>query len=257
MKIVNDIEKTVTEAIAKINQSPQGIIDEKWHKLISGSTLSYETLCFINLLIQKTKPKSILEFGCGVSTQFICEIIKEHDDCQFYSVENIEKFIVHTKLNLNTLSNRVNFILAPIRPTIINSCLFVTYSKSFLNKLNNNSFLDLVIIDGPLGSIFRRDVPLFLIQNKLIPGSIILLDDSNRPREQEALALWKKLFGNSIKVIEVPDFHKGLAIISVREKLPHMSFDTYFRVQRIFDSMYSMWKNRDYMNRIKQLSLDK
>lgn len=165
--------------------------------------------------------------------------------------------MVHTKLNLNILSNRVNFILAPIRPTIINSCLFVTYSKSFLNKLNNNSVLDLVIIDGPLGSIFRREVPLFLIQNKLIPGSIVLLDDSNRPREQEALALWKKLFGNSIEVIEVPDFHKGLAIISVREKLPHLSFDTYFRVQRIFDSVYSMWKNRDYMNRVKQLSFDK
>lgn len=252
---MSEIDTFINEIVADIRQSPQNMIDNKWHNVISGSTLSFESLCLINALIEKLRPKNILEFGCGVSTQFICDVIKDHNDCNFHSVENIEKFLIQTKSSLETNSNTVNFILAPIEPMLIDSCLFVTYSKSLLNKLDKNTHLDLVIIDGPLGRIFRRDAPLFLIKDKLHPGSIVLLDDSNRPREQEALTLWKKIFGDSIEIIEVPDFHKGLTVVIIREELPPLSFCARFRIQKIFDSIYSIWKNMGYMNKIKQLKL--
>jgi len=257
---MNTSEKSITKSdiirlIDTIKWDQQNLIDDYYTQKITGSTLSKETLSFLKLFLDEFQPKNIVEFGCGLSTSLISDSIHTRNDCRFYSIDNIEKFIRSACSSLK-YPEKVHFIHAPIEISWINYCPFVSYSKRFLDDIKEINSVDLLVIDGPYGKIFWRDAPLFLTVQKLKKNAVILLDDSHRPREQETIHLWKSVFGDSFEIIEVPEFHKGLSILLITKSLPPLSFSNRFRLFKIIDSFSCFWKNRKYMETIKVLQLE-
>lgn len=244
----SDIQEIVR--IVKLEMEKENT--EEVFRKINGSTLSRDGLLFLKIIIQKIKPKNILEFGSGLSSLLISETINSMNDCRFFSVDNVQQFIKSAHSNIKNPVN-VTFIHAPIKLSVIEYCPFVTYSKKCLANLQNVDSLDLVLIDGPYGRIFNRDAPLFLISNKIKKNSVIMLDDSNRPKEQEVLKLWKEKYGDTIEIIQIPEFSHGLAIILIKGQLPNISFDYIFRFKKVIESCESLWNNRIYMKKINRL----
>lgn len=236
-----------------IKEELQDDIGEYYSARITGSTLSGETLSFLKHFLQDYQPEHILEFGCGLSTILISDIIHTREKCSFVSVDNVETFINITKKELRYPED-VRFVYAPIRVSWVDYCPFVTYSDRFLDAIQGDGPVDLVLIDGPYGRIFSRDAPLFLISHLLRENSAVMLDDSNRSREQEALALWKKQFGDAIEVLEIPGFHKGLAIILIRKSLPPISFNTAYRLKRLYNACSSLRNNITYTKAINDMN---
>lgn len=219
---------------------------------INGSTLSKEGLLLLQIIIQKIQPEVIIEFGCGLSTEVINDTIYPNKECRFFSIDNIEKFINCTQSALNK-PNCVTFIHAPIKLHWIDGCPFVTYSGKFLSELCGIDSVDLVLIDGPYGKIFTREAPLFLISGLLKEGSVVILDDSNRPKEQQTLKIWKQVFGEAVEMIEIPGFPHGIAVILVKSRLPRVSFRMPYRVGKIAESCKSLWENRKYMKTVNNI----
>ena len=51
----------------------------------------------------------------------------------------------------------------------------------------------MLLVDGPVGALGpqARYPALPLLRERLLPGAVVLLDDADRPEEQEVLARWQ------------------------------------------------------------------
>ena len=169
-------------------------------------------------------------------------------------MENIKFFLDRTRSLLGETGN-VTFFHCPLRRYWFNYRAFVTYSDHYLGLLPPGTKLDLVLIDGPYGRIFSRTAPLLQIVPFLSANAWVLLDDSNREREQNTLLFWQKLYGENIEIVNLPNVGKGFAIIRIREPNPppYRHFSILEIIKSIFESWRELRENRRYMERISLL----
>lgn len=80
-------------------------------------------------------------------------------------------------------------------------------------------FPQLVLVDGPPLPLGGRQGSLLQAIHLGEPGTVVLLEDADRPSEQTAVALVKELFGDKIEVVHLAGFTKGLAAIVVRSEV--------------------------------------
>jgi glycosyltransferase involved in cell wall biosynthesis len=130
------------------------------------------------------KPKTIIEFGSGLSTIIISNFLKENNlDVEFISVDEDENW----QSLISKHSNSVSFFSFGISE---NNPFSKNGGGEWYNIPKNSDLLiksyDLVIIDGPIGknNKFARYGALNFIKNKLNESSIIFIDDVNRYDEQ-------------------------------------------------------------------------
>ena len=147
-------------------------------------------------ILDSGKIKTVLELGSGVST----EIFKSHKECESTTIEHNPKYY--------------GDIYLPIK-------------KIYVNGLSSNVYLglqdeiygkkyDLVLVDGPFGfnvEISRVDV-LDIIRNNVKPGSIVILDDTNRIQEQKTIDLIKLQF-NNISIDRKKDGNRCFDVIRI------------------------------------------
>ncbi len=74
---------------------------------------------------------------------------------------------------------------------------------------------DLVVIDGPPAALGGREGMLYQAMDHARPGTLIVLDDANRPAEQAILGAWRDNFGDAVEIAAHSGFTKGLATILV------------------------------------------
>ena len=75
--------------IQKIHDRSQDfVIESKFNNLVNPSTLSLDALKFLGTLVEDFQPLNILEFGSGLSTLFLCNILKKQGDGHLFSIEN-------------------------------------------------------------------------------------------------------------------------------------------------------------------------
>lgn len=186
--------------------------DENYN--VNGWTLSFECLSVLGDEILKNKNiKNIVEFGSGVSTLFLCDLIDKYGlDINIDSFENDNKFLA-TKVRsyLNTkvrnleecLDEHFDFMFETQQ---YNKMLFNTKTTDPFTRQRNCFYeikeddlkdnYDLVILDGPHGN--GRSIAFLHLKNKLKPGSLVLIDDHTHYGFQENL---NKLFKTKTKYI--------------------------------------------------------
>ncbi len=73
---------------------------------------------------------------------------------------------------------------------------------------------DFVLVDGPPARTVGRFMGLPLLWPRLAIGALVLVDDANRTHlEGVWIDLWRRLYGDALRVEFYPGFQKGLALM--------------------------------------------
>ena len=166
------------------------------------SSLRFHTLAVILNDIIINQRKSIIEFGSGISTLAIANLIKKNNlECNLISVEDNNEWFnyISSFLSRNDLQKNVKIIYAPLEKNNLALENNLWYSMEAINKvLSDESKFSLVIIDGPGAwqpklRLSRYPAVPFLL-NSLADEFSIFLDDTNRKGEKEIMDLWNQKF---------------------------------------------------------------
>jgi 16S rRNA A1518/A1519 N6-dimethyltransferase RsmA/KsgA/DIM1 with predicted DNA glycosylase/AP lyase activity len=139
--------------------------------------ISYDVYKWIKKNIKNSS--TILELGSGTGTKELCKLYT------VYSVEHNQKWVNYTSSN---------YIHAPIK----NQNGYNWYDIDILKKELPKEY-DLILIDGPPGSIGRKP---FLDNLNLFNLNVpIIIDDTNRKAEQELFLELNKKLNRKFEVI--------------------------------------------------------
>lgn len=177
---------------------------------------------FVNLLIYKLisrRPKNVVELGSGLTTLITAKTLdKLGIDYKIISIDSDSWFLDETKNVLkseNLYDERVEFVNAPIKSQKINKKNYKWYDMRNIS-INLNG-IDLLIIDGPVGSLCENArypaVPYF--SRYLHSGSSVLLHDYYRKDEQNIVKQWLKENSKLEKVYR-GDSIRGAAELIIR-----------------------------------------
>ena len=166
------------------------------------SSLRFHTLAVILNDIIINQRKSIIEFGSGVSTLAISNLIKKNNlKCSFVSIEDNKEWFdyISSFLSRNDLQKNVKIIYAPLESSDLALGDNLWYSMQALNNgISKESKFSLAIIDGPAAwkpkiRLSRYPAIPYLI-NFLAEEFSIYLDDTNRKGEKEVFSLWHQKY---------------------------------------------------------------
>jgi len=132
----------------------------------------------------------VVELGSGASTVWLGYVLEEIGG-RLVSLEHDEHFAQRTRaaLSRHGLESVVDLRLAPLIPLQIGEESFDWYDPAALEGLHD---VDVAFVDGPpkaTGPLARYPA-LPLLAPLLVPGGLLVLDDSDRAEEQAVLARW-------------------------------------------------------------------
>lgn len=149
-------------------------------------------------IVERYKPKTILELGGGTSTVWLGYLC-EAQGGRVISVDHDETFGALTRTNLekHELKNVAEVRIAPLVDVELDGTLHQWYSPQAFDDLSE---VDLLVVDGPPGasSYEARGPALPYLHDKLSPRCIVVLDDAERDDERHVLESWRSTY---------PDFH--------------------------------------------------
>jgi hypothetical protein len=185
-----------------------------------GWTLALDALLFITNVVRHFKPRHVLEFGSGLSTQVLARAAADlADECSISSVDHDPEFgaaAAQSCLSNTGKTCHVAFQTAHLVTRAYGGKFVPAYlikPEQFASQMP----VDLVLIDGPPAALGGREGTLYQAMDYMKPGTLVLLDDSGRREERAALANWQDMLGSAIEAIELPGFTKGMAAIIVHE----------------------------------------
>ena len=179
-------------------------------------TLADDTLRFIASVVARLRPRRVVEFGSGVSTRLLassCAGLAEPA-----TVVALESDPVYERQTREQLSR--DPVRGPVQLELTHLVSRRWYDRNLPVYDLPATVLDgppaqLVIVDGPPLPLGGRHGSLLQAVHLGEAGTVVLLDDADRPSEQAALALADSVFGDQIEVVHLTGFVKGLAAIVV------------------------------------------
>lgn len=167
----------------------------------SGYALRPSGLVQILNTILLRKHLTVVECGGGVSTLYIARLFRQNAfPGTLHCIENNLDWLNFLKdlLAKEKLSNYVNLIHSPLVPCDLALGEVDWYDRQKIRQeLPKDKTIDCLFVDGP--PAYREEiqysrfpaVPFF--QSQLAPHGTVILDDINRPGEQEILRRWQEL----------------------------------------------------------------
>ncbi|MDR1104049.1 MAG: glycosyltransferase [Endomicrobium sp.] len=179
--------------------------------------MSPDVLLKLHEYITNAKPKTVLEFGSGVSTIVICDALSQNNSGRLISIEHLEKFMEETMevIKNENLSLFLDLRLAQLKiwtgEHLCNEKPVFWYDEKIVDTLDLKE-IDLLIIDGPPGNTnpYARYPALPILYKNLSNKVQVWLDDTNRKDEAEIAHAWAE------KYKLIPNFfnlEKGLTIL--------------------------------------------
>jgi predicted O-methyltransferase YrrM len=167
----------------------------------SKSSLNFTSMAILLNDIVINDRKLIVEFGSGISTILIAQLIKKNklEGVKLISVEHNTEWlqVVDSLLKSNSLDGIVELVYSPLvanEMSLDNTKWYSTEPILLKIKENKNS-VDCVLVDGPeawYDEISRSRYPaLPFIIDYLGDNAILFLDDTNRKGEIDILMKWK------------------------------------------------------------------
>lgn len=163
-------------------------------------------------LIEEQRPLSVLEAGSGVSSLILGYALKRQGYGQAVALEHLASYAATTRQEIarHGLRPWVQVRQAALTRTTIDGVEWSWYDPSAVSDLRA---VDLVLVDGPpAGQDPLARYPLMpLIEQRLAPRVVIVLDDVRRAGEQRIVELWCARYPE-FTVENVPT-EKGTAIM--------------------------------------------
>lgn len=148
-------------------------------------------------LVEEYRPQRILEIGGGSSTiwlGYMCERL----GVELISVDHHQTFYERTRLMVSRhrLTHVVDVRLGPLTQYRLDSGVYDWYDSSAFSGVQD---IDMVLVDGPPATTgpLARFPALPVLADRLAPQALILLDDSERADEAEAVERWTSRYGLS------------------------------------------------------------
>lgn len=146
--------------------------------------------------------KCIVECGGGISTFYIARLLREKGG-HIYTIEHNQLWcqLLEQELAKENLSEYVSVIFAPLSSNKIEIRQENTewYDLSTLEAKLSSLKIDLLIVDGPPAYEVEKQLARYpavpFLSTYLAEDYTIILDDINRPGEQEVLQTWEQQLG--------------------------------------------------------------
>lgn len=136
------------------------------------------------------KPALVLELGSGTSSVWLGYAVERHGG-RVVSVDHDPAYAEHTRAQLRRhgLDTGGEVRDAALRPVTVDGETYQWYDPETFAGLSD---VDLLVVDGPPGGTGpqARYPALRLLEQALSPQAVVLLDDADRPDEQEILRRW-------------------------------------------------------------------
>lgn len=162
---------------------------------MGGWAASADFLKKVTETVLTEKPHLVVEASSGVSTLAIAYCLKQLGQGRVISLEHDAKYFAISQrlMEAHGLADVATIVHAPLTEFVINNQTWLWYDLACL-KLDQ--FIDLLVIDGPPGSIQKlsRYPALPLLYQQLSNQATIMLDDGYRDDEQAIAALWDEEF---------------------------------------------------------------
>lgn len=158
---------------------------------------SPDLLAVLSALIQEYEPLTIFEAGGGTSTIISAYSLKALGSGHVYAVDHQEKFAEQAQhqLHMHDLTEFATAIYAPLVDIEIDGTTWQWYDMS---KLEHVDDIDLMLVDGPpqfeSPSDMARYPAMPLMQKKLNPNALVLVDDADREQDKNMCLRWEKEF---------------------------------------------------------------
>jgi glycosyltransferase involved in cell wall biosynthesis len=200
--------------IQEINQYLQPVLPLPFHK---PWAVLPDFISNLLELTKNSKPSIVAECGSGLSTLVLGYLVKNNSIKQCIAIEHERQFYESTKLELiaHGLDKYVNLIYAPLTKVTINKKNWLWYNQNKIKAQVHQ--IDLLIVDGPPGQIqkYSRYPAIPILKKYFTKNTVIILDDSHRPDEQEIIELW--LSENPEFQINRIETNNGMAFIKQTE----------------------------------------
>ena len=181
----------------------QDLLQDFGYIPVANSAMAFQSINTICNDILYNGRKGIIEFGSGISTLVIANLIhKTGLECRFYSVENnaIWIDILEGQLQKAGLSKYVQFLHAPSikHPLALDQNQW--YDMEPHRKALEGQVFDVVLIDGPEAHthairLARYPAMPFMMDYLDKERYFLLLDDAARPGERDIRKRWKRELG--------------------------------------------------------------
>ncbi len=174
--------------------------------------------------------RRVVELGSGMSTVLLARLLTQRrprGGWRLASVEHDASWVqrVTDQLDRENIGRHVSVIHAPLVPHHLAAADLLWYDDfavaAGLDVTLRGDLVDLLVVDGPpayaTGHGLARYPALPVVQHRLAPGATVVLDDIDRPGEQEVIRRWERKFGLSFERLPEP---AGVAIATISSSKP-------------------------------------
>jgi predicted O-methyltransferase YrrM len=151
------------------------------------------------------KRRRVVELGSGMSTVLLARLLTQRrprGGWRLASVEHDASWAqrVTDQLDRENIGRHVSVIHAPLVPHHLAAADLLWYDDAAvaagLDAMLRGDLVDLLVVDGPpafvAGHGLARAPALPVFQHRLAPGATVVLDDIDRPGEQEVVRRWER-----------------------------------------------------------------
>lgn len=169
----------------------------------------------ISRLIRRSAPENVVECGSGSSTAWIASTLEKCGKGRVYSLEHDPYYAQQTRDLLSGLGlqHRAEVIEAPLEQRIAQDGAETPwYAGSSRQHLPEH--IDVLFVDGPPGNTgprVRRSA-WEVLGDRLSPGSLLAVDDAQRPQEAAILKEWEE----DPRLLRVNGYH-DIVVLEVRQ----------------------------------------
>lgn len=147
--------------------------------------------------------RHVVELGSGISTVLLARLLHQRpprNGCRLVAVEHDERWAqwVTDQLEREGTGTDVEVVHAPLSPCPVADLPWydVDVLTAALDHGPDGDAIDLLVVDGPPaydpGLSLARYPALAVLADRLAPGATVVLDDVERPGEQEVLRRWER-----------------------------------------------------------------
>jgi predicted O-methyltransferase YrrM len=174
--------------------------------LSNSAAITPITIIEIWRLLNSNRPRVIVELGCGVSTRIFAHYARQCERMEgvlpkVYSIEHSPEWldIVTRRLADCGLASYVTMIEAPLEKAEIDGIQSHCYAPEALARIPAES-VDFCLIDGPpaVHEPLNRLGCLPLMFKYLAEGCTVILDDTARQGERQAIAHWRHMYAGQL-----------------------------------------------------------
>jgi predicted O-methyltransferase YrrM len=182
-RVLLDVNKSVASSIDGVALQALSPLVETFLPWNAAALRPSAALAIVNDIVIN-RHHHVVELGAGISTVLAAKTLAPRDG-HLYSVEDDPGWadVVRGWLEAEGVADRVTFVIAPIEHG--------WYSKPALEPIPGQ--IELLVVDGPIAAAqpLARLPALPHFAPRLAERATVVLDDINRPGEQEILDRWE------------------------------------------------------------------